>query len=155
MNKKPGGWGLALALLFAWPALAATLEEDEARIEALLQAERAAAAAARAGQTTLATVATPAPVLAAVVAPPLGGGRARNPDDDWLAPAPADDVGLAFADLGRHIGDKVAIVTAGDRVHRGTVVDANARQVILQVRRSGGLARYALRREQIVRILEH
>lgn len=153
MNKKPGGWGLALLLLFAGPAIAATLEEDEARIEALLQAERAAAAAARAGQTTtLASVATPAPVLAAVVAPPI---RARNPDDDWLAPTPAEDTGLAFADLGRHIGEKVAIVTAGDRVHRGTVVDANARQVILQVRRSGGLARYALLREQIVRILEH
>lgn len=153
MNKKPGGWGLALLLLFAWPAMAATLEEDEARIEALLQAERAAAAAARAGQTTtLAAVATPAPVLAAVVAPPI---RARNPDDDWLAPAQTEEAALAFADLGRHIGEKVAILTAGDRMHRGTVVDADARQVILQVRRSGGLARYALRREQIVRILEH
>jgi hypothetical protein len=152
MNKKPGGWGLALMLLFAGPAIAATLEEDEARIEALLQAERAAAAAARAGQATTLAAATPAPVLAAVVAPPI---RARGPDDDWLAPTPAEDTGLAFADLGRHIGEKVAIVTAGDRVHRGTVVDANARQVILQVRRSGGLARYALLREQIVRILEH
>ena len=92
--------------------------------------------------------AKPAPVVASVVAPPA----ARAPADDWLAPPPAQDSGLAFADLARHVGARVAIVTAGERVHRGTVVDADARHVVLQVRRPGGNATYSLRREQVVRV---
>ncbi|GAA0716153.1 hypothetical protein [Dokdonella soli] len=149
MTKKiPTGWTLGCGLLFALSAQAATLEEDEARIEALLQAEHAAAVRSDMSTIAVAVPDTPAPVVAEVVAPPADAVT----NEDWLAPAPARDSDLQFADLAQHVGGRVSIVTAGERVHRGTIVAANARQVILQVRQPGGHASYTLRREQVVRI---
>jgi len=126
--------------LFAGCVQAGTLEEDEARLDALLAARRAAAAAA------------PAPVVASVTVPAPARAKADDPHADWLAPAPERAAGIAFADLVGYVGSKVTIVTAGERVHRGVVTAANARQVVLQVHRRGGDATYALRREQVVRI---
>ncbi len=126
--------------LFAACVHAGTLEEDEARLDALLAAKRAAAAAA------------PAPVVASVTAPTAAHEDADNPHADWLAPAPERALGVAFVDLVQYVGSKVTIVTAGERIHRGVVTSANARQVSLQVHRRGGNATYTLRREQVVRI---
>lgn len=117
----------------------------------VLLATGAAAAADRAHTRTSDKRATaaesPAPVVAVVVAP----SRQPDPNDDWLA-QPASAAGLAFGDLAAHVGDRVEIVTRNKRRHRGTVTAADARQVVLRVRRSGGDATYALSREQVVRI---
>lgn len=131
---------IGCGLLFAARVQAGTLEEDEARLDALLAAKRAAAAAA------------PAPVVASVTAPSPVREDAGNPHADWLAPAPERTSGVAFADLSQYVGARVTIVTAGERVHRGVVTAANARQVVLRVHRRGGNATYALRREQVTRI---
>ena len=121
-----------------------TPQQDEARIEELMLAESTASSPA----TKTAAAAPPssdAPVIAAVAPPPSSG------NEDWLV-THAKEEGLAFADLGGRIGRRVAIVTTNQREHRGTVIAANARQVTLSVRRSGGTATYTLRREQIRRI---
>jgi hypothetical protein len=139
---------LALALVAA-AASAATLEEDEARIEALIRAERAASA----GKPAAPPPAVPAeaqapaavPVVASVVAPP------PTPQDEWLA-APARQAGLPFAELALNVGRRVAITTAGERVHRGVVGSADARQVTLRVKRPGGNATYTLTRNQVLRV---
>lgn len=146
---------LALAGL-AWAATwagATTLEEDEARIEALIQAERAGKAAAPApppptsvtAATLVVATAAPAPVVASVVAPPAASS------EEWLA-APPRDAGLSFSELAQRIGQRVTITTANDRVHRGIVGSADARQVTLRVKRAGGIATYTLSRSQIARI---
>lgn len=141
--------GLALAL-FAAPAITATLEEDEARIEALIRAERAARSASRPA-VTAATVTAPkvehaaAPVAASVMAPALG------PNDDWLA-APTHAHGLPLADLPHYIGRRVAITTSGDRVHRGILGSADGKQVTVRVKKPGGSATYTLTSNQIVRV---
>ena len=129
---------IGVGVLFASCVQAGTLEEDEARLDALLAARSASAA--------------PAPVVASVTAPTAAREGADNPHADWLAPAPERAVGVAFVDLAQHVGSKVTIVTVGERVHRGVVTAANARQVSLQVHRRGGDATYTLRREQVVRI---
>ena len=115
----------------------------------LLLASGAASAADRSAThaTDARSVAEPAPVVAVVIAPV----RPPDPNDDWLAQPDAAD-GLAFADLVGHVGDRVEIVTRNKRTHRGTVTAADARQVTLRVRRSGGAAAYTLLRDQIVRI---
>lgn len=92
-------------------------------------------------------VESPAPVVAVVVAP----SRQPDPNDDWLA-RPDSAAGLAFGDLAAHVGERVDIVTRNKRRHRGTVTAADARQVTLRVRRSGGDAAYTLSRDQVVRI---
>jgi|GEM_PF-1128605 len=128
-----------------------TPQEDEARIEELMLAESTAppvpAAAATPAATSLSAdpVATDAPVIAAVAPPPSSG------TEDWLVTHPRDE-GLAFAELGKRIGSRVAITTTNQREHRGTIIAANAREVTLSVRRSGGNATYTLRKEQIRRI---
>lgn len=139
--------GLAFALAAAW-ASAATLEEDEARIEALILAERAGAASKlplTPPVAVAAVAAAPAPLAASVVAP------TPTPNDQWLA-APAREAGLPFAELAQRVGQRVTITTANDRVHRGVVGSADARQVTLRVKRPGGNATYTLSRNQIARI---
>lgn len=142
---------LAFATLAAASVRAGTLDEDEARVAALMRAELAAAPLPASGATvTFALAAAPAvPVIAEVIAQPAA--PPPEPADDWLAP-PARDQGLPFADLPGLLGRRVTIVTAGEHVHRGIVGAANAREVTLQVRRAGGSASYVLKRQQIVRI---
>ena len=162
MNQAPAvplAWLLAAALLGVITpgpfVRAASLQEDEARIEALLRAERnaqrtvernarAASAAPAAAQDSV-DPATPviAEVTAAVPEP--------SENDAWLVPTIEQD-GLPFADLKHYVGHRVEIVTTGDRQHRGTVKSADARQVTLLVRRPGGNATYTLRRDQVKRV---
>lgn len=134
---------LALACVAAW-ANAGTLEEDEARIEALIKAERAGSTAKLVPAAVVAEQPA-APVAASVVALTPG------PDDQWLA-ATTREAGLPFAELAQHIGQRVTITTAGERVHRGIVGSADARHVTLRVKRSGGDATYTLGRNQVVRV---
>ena len=144
------GWRLAWLLvaggMLAGAAQAGSLQEDEARIEALLKAERAARdeRAAIAASNVQADPATPviAEVTAAVPAP--------SENDAWLVPK-VEQNGLPFAELKHYIGQRVEITTTGDREHRGTVTSADARQVTLVVRRPGGNATYTLRRDQVKR----
>ena len=149
-------WMLGVGLLLTLDIRAAAVD-DEARIDVLVRAERAIAAAevpapAAADLPAIAVVTVPPPalVIAESVAPAPGAASRR---DSWVAPVePAG--GLPFSDLARHIGDRVAVVTAGARVHRGVVKAVDAEQMTLQVRSPGigGAAAYTLRREQIVRI---
>ena len=126
---------VALVGLVTASAMAATLDEDEARLEARLRAQRAAEAAK----------ANSVPVLAAAIAPP------PSPNDEWLAP-PSMPATLAYDELARHVGERLTVVTRGERVHRGTLTAAGARSLTLVVQRRGGAASYTLRREQVVRI---
>lgn len=138
---------LALALA-AVSAGGATLEEDEARIEALIRAERAGLTGkppAPPPPTVAVEPQKPVPVVASVVAPP------PTPHDEWLA-APARAAGLPFAELAHHVGRRVAITTAGERVHRGVVGSADASRVTLRVKRRGGDATYTLTRNQVLRV---
>lgn len=135
--------GVTLACVAAW-ARAATLEEDEARIEALIRAERAERVATADKSMRLATE-VPAPVAASVVAP------TPMPNDEWLV-SPTRRAGLPFAELVHHVGARVSITTAGERVHRGVVGSADARQVTLRVKRRGGNATYTLIRKQVLRV---
>lgn len=132
---------------------AATIDEDEGRIEALVEAEHAAAravAAAALPTEPQITVAVPAPVAAQAIAP--------SPDaisnDDWLAPRASPKTHLRFDDLATRVGSKVAIVTVSEHVHRGIVAAADAHGLTLRVPRAGtgGGAVYTLKREQIARI---
>jgi hypothetical protein len=143
----------ATLLLCIGPLHAATIDDDESRIEALIEAEHAAARAAVAVTIAIeaqAVATAPAPVAAQAIAP--------SPDtisnDDWLAADAMPDRRLHFDDLATRVGSKVAIVTVSDHVHRGIVVAADARGLTLRVPRagSGGAAVYTLKREQIARI---
>lgn len=128
-----------------------TPQEDEARIEELMLAESTAPPPPAPAMTPAAAslsadpAANDSPVIAAVAPPPSSG------NDDWMVTHP-DDEGLTFAELGQRIGGRVAIITTNQREHRGTIIAANAREVTLSVRRSGGNATYTLRKEQIRRI---
>lgn len=149
-------WMLGVGLLLTLDIRAAAID-DETRIEALVRTERAIAAAevpAPAGAdlaaSAVVTVPPPALVIAESVRPAPSAVSRR--DSSVAPPEPAG--GLPFSDLARHIGDRVAVVTAGARVHRGVVKAVDAEQMTLQVRSPGigGAAAYTLRREQIVRI---
>lgn len=155
MSGSVYGWTIrviascALAVPLAAPiAYAATLEQDEARIEALLRAEHVASEKAAAAAALDASANTP--VIAEVVAvPPVQSAK-----DDWIAAPPKHDRSMSFTELSHCIGCRVSIVTAGDREHRGVVGSVDGRQVTLKVRRAGGNASYTLLRNQIVRIDE-
>lgn len=127
----------------AW-ALPPTPQQDEARIEEIMLAE---AVAARDAQADTAAAAADVPVIAAA-APAAAGSEAG-----WLAASHADTADtLGFDDLKARIGKRVTIITINERQHRGTVVAVDAREVQLSVRRAGGVATYALPRDQIQRI---
>ena len=142
----PGWLALGLVLL-ATPALAGTLQEDEARIEALLRAERVAAVPVATASDGSVAAASTTPVIAEVVATVAKPSET----DEWLAPA-VEQAGLPFAELTHYVGRRVRITTTGEREHRGTVTSANPRQVTLLVHRAGGNATYTLRREQVQRV---
>jgi len=155
--KPIDGWCLARTLAAAavlaafapaGTARAGSLQEDEARIEALLKAERTARAERAVAVAATGGVADPAtPVIAEVTAavPP------PSENDAWLVPT-IEQNGLPFAELKHYVGQRVEILTTGDREHRGTVKSADARQVTLVVRRAGGNATYTLRRDQVKRV---
>jgi hypothetical protein len=130
--KAIGFLMLLICLPGARSASAGTLEQDEARIDAVLKAEHARD--------------HPAPVVASVVAP-----TPRSATDDGVV-AEREDAGLGFGELAAHVGGRVTITTVGEHVHRGIVRSADARQVTLQVHSAGGSATYALHRDQIVHI---
>jgi len=137
-----------LVLLLGIDAARATpVDEDEARIEALIRSEQAVRADIRA-QAEAQVNAPPAPVAAKAIAPRLS----ELSDDDWLAKAARQDVKLTFDDLAQHIGRRVTVVTTGERVHRGTIVAVNGHVLTLRVAQAGGGAVYTLKREQIARI---
>ena|SRR5688500_10363475 len=143
MNQVEG-WRLVLLLaagaVLGGTAQAGSLQEDEARIEALLKAERKAAPAGGAANPATPVIAE---VTAAVPAP--------SENDEWLVPK-IEQGGLPFADLKHYVGQRVEIVTIGNREHRGIVKSADARQVTLLVHRPGGNATYTLRRDQVKRV---
>ena len=138
-------WGLMLGVLGVVAAWAAppTPQQDEARIEEIMLAE---SIAARNAHADTAAAASDVPVIAAV-AP-----AAPSEQAGWLATMPVEKDTLAFDDLRTRIGKRVTITTTNERVHRGTVVAVDAREVQLSVRRAGGAATYALPRDQIQRI---
>jgi len=145
----------ALGMSCVCAARAGTLEEDEAHMERVMQAEKLAAAASRghaadAKRIPDGAAGEPAPVAAVVIAPP--SPPPAPPHADWLAPAQTQDGGVAFGDLAQHVGARVSITTTGEHVHSGVISAADARQVTLRVKRAGGQATYALPRNQIVSI---
>jgi hypothetical protein len=139
-------------LLGAGASQAATLDQDEARIEALIHAEQAAKAPAVAttGTPVLASAVAPAPVVAQAIAP----SPDKLTNDDWLATPATPDSRLRFEDIAQHVGGKVTVVTVSDRVHKGVITAADKRGLTLLVPHhgAGGGATYTLRREQIARI---
>ena len=143
----------AVGMSWACTGRAGTLEQDEASMERLMQAERVAAAAKTQGHAGAArhapdgAASEPAPVAAVVFAPSPPSANA-----DWLSSGQAQGGGLSFGDLAQHVGAHVSIVTAGEHVHNGVISAADARQVTLRVKRAGGQATYALPRNQIVSI---
>ncbi|MEO7430860.1 MAG: hypothetical protein ABIR62_02300 [Dokdonella sp.] len=138
---------LLVLIVAADLARATPVDEDETRIEALLQSERAVHAQIRA-QAEAQVNAPPAPVAAAAIAPPVSALS----DDDWLAPTEKQDGTLTFDDLAQNIGRRITVMTDGHRVHHGSIVASNGRVLTLRVSKAGGRAIYTLKREQIVRI---
>jgi len=135
--------GRCLAPLFAFVlpcgAIAQDLHGDEARIEALLRAERNAgvvratpAIAIPAAMSTNADVAPRLPV------------RQASPQ-----PEPAEHAELGFDDLRKLRGRAVRIEYVGGGVRVGTVESADRDKVTLNVRMGGGYARYDLARDRV------
>jgi hypothetical protein len=139
--------GILLCSAFAFGAAAQTLDEDEARIEELMNARPATqpAAPAPAASAAVDDSINETPIAAAVVAP------AQSADDEWLAPKQQENA-MEFADLAHSIGARVSIVTTNEREHHGVVTSADAKQVTIEVRRKGGNASYVLKKEQILKI---
>lgn len=137
------------ALLATSGLHAQTLEDDEAHIAELIRAELARVPLADPATAIDPASTGPAPVIAEVIAP---APSAPPEPEEWLAPQSSQDQGMPFADLANFLGRRVTIVSTGERVHRGIVSSANAREVTLRVRRSGGNASYTLKRQQVVRI---
>jgi len=124
------------------------MDVDEERISVQMRAELEASPAPGAGAVSHPLRDAPpaeAPVMVEVVAP-------APPSVDGSGVTRAASQGLSFADLERFVGRPVTVTTTGERVHRGKVLAASAREVQLQVRRAGGTATYTLRREQVARI---
>lgn len=134
-----------LAGVLALDVVAQTLDEDEARIEELMNARPTAQPAAPAASATVDDSINETPIAAAVVAP------AQSAEDEWLAPKRQENT-MEFADLVHSIGARVSIVTTNEREHHGVVTSADAKQVTLEVRRKGGNASYVLKKEQILKI---
>lgn len=144
MYCKRAMWILGCCAL-AFGATAQTLDEDEARIEELMNARPAVQAPAPAAAAKFDDSINETPIAAAVVAPP------PSADDEWLAPKLQENA-MEFVDLAHNIGARVSIVTTNEREHHGVVTAADAKQVTLEVRRKGGNASYVLKKEQILKI---
>ncbi|MBN8726694.1 MAG: hypothetical protein J0H15_03190 [Xanthomonadales bacterium] len=151
IDRLAGGLLAALFCLAAEAGQAAS--GDEERVAAQMQAELAGAPTAPAGAAVTRGLqdrpAAESPVMVEVVAPEPPPPHAA--DGSGAVPSAAAE-GVPFADLARLVGHRVTLVTTGERVHRGVVAAASAREVTLEVRRAGGTATYTLRREQVARI---
>ena len=151
-NDRVAG-GLLAGLFWLGAHAAPPGSDHEEQVAAQIQAELDGAPAARPGAAVTRGLAKPAvaksPVMVEVVAP-----DPPPPDavDASGAVAPQASAGIPFADLVRLVGQRITVVTRGERVHRGVVAAADARAVTLEVRRAGGTATYTLRREQVARI---
>jgi hypothetical protein len=141
----------------------ATDYDDEARIEALIQAERNATApvAAETSATTQSptqtAVAPPVAMQPSVVASSRPASAAPAPPFEPVssssAPVDADaPQELRFDDLKKHVGEVLYIVMTNGAKHYAEVQSANAKQVTLRMRQAGGTAMYTLERKQIARI---
>jgi len=139
--------GALVGCALAFGVAAQTLDEDEARIEELMNARPSAPPAppAPAVSAKVDDSINETPIAAAVVAP------AQSADDEWLAPKEQENR-MEFVDLAHSIGARVSIVTTNEREHHGVVTSADAKQVTLEVRRKGGNASYVLKKEQILKI---
>ena len=158
---------LAWMLLLPLSAVAAATDDDEARIEVLIQAERGDAGAdsetARPPTTPIAPAIAPsgrvAPADSAAVATmqptPAGAAGVANagPVHSAVPSAPpAADSTLRFDDLKHHVGETIRIVTTAGKQNYAEVLSADAREVTLRVHQAGGLATYTMQRAQIARI---
>jgi hypothetical protein len=139
--------GALVCCALAFGVAAQTLDEDEARIEELMNARPTAQspAPARAVSAEVDDSISETPIAAAVVAPP------PSAQDEWLAPKSQENR-MEFADLAHSIVERVSIVTTNEREHHGVITAADAKQVTLEVRRKGGNASYVLKKEQILKI---
>jgi len=135
--------GRCLAPLFAFAlplgAIAQDVHGDEARIEALLRAERNTGAVHAAPATGRSAVLHPD----ASVAPQVPLRQAPAPSE------PAEPAELGFDDLRGMRGQVVRIVSTGGGVRVCTVESADRQKVTLNVRMGGGYARYDLARERV------
>ncbi|TLY50767.1 MAG: hypothetical protein E6K53_09470 [Gammaproteobacteria bacterium] len=146
--------GTRLLLLFV-PLLAGavTPEEDEARIEALLRAEKAGVAAAPATVTPIAPAATSPTAIAVGPSPAL----ATPVENSMPAPAPvatptAAAPGVPYASLKDHLGARVHVVLKNGAEHYAQLESADARQITLAVPSFEYTAQFSVPREQIARI---
>ena len=130
----PGILALALsAISHGQPAPAST--DDEARIEALVGAERAE-------HEVLVQEQEQEREEAAVVA-----------QEEAVAQfPPASGAAIAFEDLGKMTGRSVRVRTASGSTRVGVVQGVERNELLLRVRLGGGYAEYTLARKQIARI---
>jgi len=165
---------MLILLLLPVSAAATSPEEDEVRIEALIRAERDAAAApsavpsaapspasaplAPATPTAPARPVSPNPV--AVTAPPAQQkGVAVSPvaavqPADRAPESPAADPGsLSFDDLKHHVGEALRFTMTSGSQRFARVQSADSRQVIVLVRQPSGTATLTLQRSQITAVV--
>lgn len=140
---------LALLLLFPRVAGADTPEEDEARIEMLIRAEKATFVAVPAAVAS----AVPSPVSAAAPAPSLASVSASK---SFAAPAPAPATpaaaGVPYASLKDHVGEKIRVVLKSGTEHFAQLESVDARQLTLAVPSFEYTAQFSVPREQIARV---
>lgn len=142
---------LILFLFFPLIASAVTPEEDEARIEVLIRAEKAGLAAAPS------PVAADAPSPPAVVAATPSAASAPAATNSVTTPAPAATPtaaapGLPYASLKDYIGAKVHVVLKSGAEHNARLESVDARQITLAVPSFEYTAQFSVPREQIARI---
>jgi len=142
---------VAILLLFS-PLYAAadTPDEDEARIEVLIRAEKAGLAAVPAAAAPTppdaVAVAAPAPVPAPV--------STTSPVAADPAPAATTPVaaGVPYASLKDHVGEKVRVVLKSGTEHFAQLESVDARQITLAVPSFEYTAQFSVPREQIARV---
>ena len=141
---------LILFLFFPLIASAVTPEEDEARIEVLIRAEKAGLAAV---PSPAAVDAPSPPAVVAATASPASAPAATSA----TAPAPAATPtaaapGLPYASLKDYIGAKVHVVLKTGAEHNARLESVDARQITLAVPSFEYTAQFSVPREQIARI---
>jgi small nuclear ribonucleoprotein (snRNP)-like protein len=148
---------LALLLLFPLFASAATPEEDEARIEVLVRAEKggfvttpaAAPAAVTAAPTPINPVAvapTPAPASMPVPA------QAPAPKTVAAATAAASDAGVPYASLKDHLGAKVRVTLKNGTERYAQLEAVDSQQIKLSLPNIEYTVQFSVPREQIARV---
>jgi len=162
---------MLILLLLPVTAAAITPEEDEARIEALISAERDASRApiaAASPASTPPTAATPAAPARTVPASPVAVPIATAPTQQkettgspvaavqpvarGSGSPPADAGSLSFDDLKHHVGEALRFTMASGSQRYARVQSADSRQVIVLVRQPSGTATLTLQRSQITAV---